>query len=209
MDLAPEERFEFRRGEGSTLVIACGALGREIVQAIEINRLAGLDVTCLPAIWHNTPEKIPDGVREKIRAARGKYDRILIAYGDCGTGGLLDQLLAQEGVERIDGPHCYAFFTGNAVFDATAMDEDLTAFYLTDYLTRQFDKLIWQHYHLDRPGMREMMFGNYTKIVYLAQTEDPALQAMAEAAAKRLQLAYEYRFTGYGELTPFLARGTR
>ncbi len=142
MELAPEDRFEFRRGEGSTLVIACGALGREIVEAIELNRIAGLDVTCLPAIWHNTPEKIPEGVREKIKAAQGKYDRILVAYGDCGTGGLLDQVLTEEGVERIEGPHCYAFFSGNAVFDKTAMDEDLTAFFLTDYLVRQFEALV-------------------------------------------------------------------
>ncbi len=118
-------------------------------------------------------------------------------------------MLTEEGVERIEGPHCYAFFSGNAAFDKTAMDEDLTAFFLTDYLTRQFDKLIWQHYRLDRPGMRDMMFGNYTKVVYLAQTDDPALQVMAEAAAKKLGLGYEYRFTGYGEVTPFLERGKR
>jgi hypothetical protein len=209
MDLAPDDRFEFRRGEGGTLVIACGALAREIVAAIELNRLTDLDVTCLPAIWHNTPEKIPDGVRDKIRAARGRYGRILVAYGDCGTGGLLDRVLDEEGVERIEGPHCYAFFSGNAAFDAKAMDEDLTAFYLTDYLARHFDRLIWQGFHLDRPGMRDTMFGNYTKVVYLAQVEDPALKALAEAAARKLGLAYEYRLTGYGELTPFLEHGKR
>jgi hypothetical protein len=204
MDVQPDDRFEFRRGQGSTLIIACGALAREIVQVIEINRLARLDVVCLPAIWHNTPEKIPEGIREKIQAARGKYDRVLVAYGDCGTSGLLDQVLAEEGAERIEGPHCYSFFAGNAAFAASAEDDDLTAFYLTDYLARHFEKLIWEHYRLDRSGMRDLMFGNYTKVVYLAQTKDPALAALAEAAAKKLGLAYEHRYTGYGDLAPFL-----
>ncbi len=209
MDVQPDDRFEFRRGEGSTLIIACGALAREIVMLIEANRLERLDVVCLPAIWHNTPEKIPDGIREKVRAARGKYERILVAYGDCGTGGKLDEVLAEEGVERIEGPHCYSFFAGNAAFAARAEDDDLTAFYLTDYLARFFDKLIWQHYQLDRPGMRDLMFGNYTKVVYLAQTDDLALDAMAEAAAAKLGLAYERRLTGYGDLAPFLERAGR
>lgn len=204
MQLDPHDTFEFRRAEGGTLLIACGALAREIVDLIELNRLKDFDVQCLPAIWHNTPERIPGGVRERIREARGRYARILVAYGDCGTGGLIDQVLAEEGVERIEGPHCYAFFAGNAAFAARAEDEDLTAFYLTDYLARHFDKLIWQHYSLDRPGMREMMFGNYTKIVYLAQTEDAALDAKARAVAERLGLAYERRLTGYGDLAGFM-----
>jgi len=91
-----------------TLVIACGALAREFLAVKEANGWSHLDVTCLPAIWHNTPQKIPEGVRRKIRAARGNYEEILCLYGDCGTGGLLDRVLEEEGVERIDGDHCYA-----------------------------------------------------------------------------------------------------
>jgi hypothetical protein len=204
MDLKPDDTYDFRRGQGRVLLIACGALAREIVDLIELNRWRHLDVACLPAIWHNTPEKIPDGVREKIRAARGRYERILVAYGDCGTGGLLDDMLKEEGVDRIEGPHCYSFFAGNAAFAARAEGEDLTAFYLTDYLARHFDKLIWEHYHLARPGMREMMFANYAKIVYLAQTDDPALDGKARAVAEKLGLAYERRLTGYGDLGRFM-----
>ncbi len=209
MNLQPDETYEFRRGQGSVLVIACGALAREIVALIELNGWSHLDVTCLPAIWHNTPEKIPEGVRDKIRAARGKYETILVAYGDCGTGGLLDTVLAAEGVERIEGPHCYSFFTGNVAFAARAEEEDLTAFFLTDYLARHFDKLIWDTYSLDRDGMRDMMFGHYTKVVYLAQREDEGLEAKARDAARKLGLAYERRLTGYGELATTLERQQR
>ena len=124
---------------------------------------------------------------------------IFVLYGDCGTGGELDKVLAEEGVERIDGPHCYAFFSGNAAF--AAAEDEITAFFLTDYLARHFDRLIWQGLGLDRhPELLPMYFGNYTKIVYLAQTRDEELAKGAMAAARRLGLDYEYRYVGYGEL---------
>jgi hypothetical protein len=188
-----------------TLLIACGALAREIVDLIRLNGWGHLTVTCLPAIWHNTPERIPEAVRAKVRAARAEYDRVLVLYGDCGTGGQLDEVLAQEGVERIDGPHCYAFYSGVAAFLREA-EADPTAFYLTDYLVRHFERLIVQGLGIDRhPELLSDYFGNYTKLIYLAQTEDEGLQARARAAAERLGLAYDYRFTGYGELGRFLA----
>ena len=209
MDLAPSDTFTFKRGKARVLLIACGALGREIVDLIEAHAWRDIDVQCLPAIWHNTPDKIPGGLREKIRAAKGQYERILVAYGDCGTGGGIDKVLAEEGgIERIEGPHCYAFFSGNAAFAARAEEEDMTAFYLTDYLARHFDKLIWSGLlGLDRhPELRDDYFRHYTKVIYLAQTKDPALETMAKAAAEKLGLAYEYRFTGYGELEAEMAR---
>ena len=123
-----------------------------------------------------------------------------IRLGDCGTGGLIDTMLAEEGVERIEGPHCYAFFSGNETFASTA-DEDVTAFFLTDYLARHFDKLIWEGLGMDRhPELLPLYFGNYTKIVFLAQTRNEELAKKAMEAAKRLGLAYEYRYTGYGEV---------
>jgi hypothetical protein len=198
--LKPSEELAFANGDGRVLLIACGALAREIVELIEKNRWTAFDVACLPAKWHNTPQYIPEGVREKIRANKGRYRNIFVLYGDCGTGGLLDRVLEEEGVERIAGPHCYAFFSGNEAFAAQAEDE-VTAFYLTDYLARHFDKLVWQGLGIaDHPELLEMYFGNYTKLVYLAQTRDPKLQMKARAAAARLGLEYEYRETGYGEL---------
>jgi len=187
-----------------TLIIACGALAREVLAVIEGQGLRDIAITCLPAGWHNTPAKIPEAVRAKIRDNRARYGRILVAYGDCGTGGLLDDVLREEGVERIAGPHCYQFFMGTAEFQALA-DAEPGCFFLTDYLARHFERLIIEGLGLDRhPELRDDYFGNYTKVVYLAQTEDPALQALARKAADRLGLAYEYRFAGYGELTQFM-----
>lgn len=205
VNLQPSDEFSFTPGKGEVLLIACGALGREIVDLIERNRWAAFDVQCLPAKWHNTPERIVPAVRAKIREARQRYKAMFVLYGDCGTGGLLDAMLAEEGVERIGGPHCYAFYSGNDAFAARSED-DVTVFYLTDYLARHFDKLIWAGLGMDRhPELLPMYFGNYTKIVYLAQTRDEDLAKKAMAAARKLGLGYEYRFTGYGELESDLA----
>ena len=206
MELAPADTYDFKRGQGSVLLIACGALGREIIQLIELNNWRHFDVTCLPAKWHNTPDLIPEGVRQKIREGKDKYDKIFVLYADCGTGGLLDKVLEEEGgVERIGGPHCYSFFSGNDLF-ASREDEDMRAFFLTDYLAQHFDMLIWEGFGIDRhPDMVEFVFGNYEKVVYLAQAPTDALKEKAKAAADKLGLAYEYRETGYGDLADFMA----
>lgn len=189
----------------STLVIACGALAREFMAVVELNGWRNLKITCLPASWHNRPEKIPEGVRRKIRAARGHYDRIVVLYADCGTGGVLDQVLAEEGIERIPGPHCYEFYAGAKAFQQM-MEAELGTFFLTDYMVRHFDRLILQGLGLDRrPELRDAYFGHYRKVVYLSQTEDPRLLAKARSAAERLDLAFEHRHTGYGGLESFLA----
>jgi hypothetical protein len=192
-----------------TLFIACGALAKEIIALTTQHGWEGrVDVTCLPAIWHNYPDRIPAGVRAKIRAGKRKYDRIFVLYGDCGTGGELDRVLEDEGVERIAGPHCYEFFTGSADF-AKLSDEEPGTFFLTDYLARHFDRLIWQGLGLDRhPELRDAYFGNYRRLVYLAQIDDPKLLIKAEAAAERLSLAFLHRRTGYGELATFMADKT-
>lgn len=188
-----------------TLVIACGALAREMIAVIRINKLDHLDVTCLPGIWHNTPEKIPGGVRAKIRAGKRKgYGEILCLYGDCGTGGMLDAVLAEEAVERIEGAHCYAFYAGLETFEAMH-EAEIGTFYLTDYLARHFDRLIIKGLGLDRfPELRDSYFGHYTRLVYLVQVADPALVAKAEGAAKALGLRLEVIETGFGAMAPFL-----
>lgn len=192
-------------GGGRVLVIACGALAREILAVLGANGLGHVDLACLPALLHNTPQFIPERLRERVRAARAQgYGRILVAYADCGTGGGIDKVCAEEGIERIAGPHCYAFFDGLESF-AEAAEREIGAFYLTDFLTRQFDTLVWKGLGLDRhPELRDTYFASYDRVVYLAQTENPALDSEAREAANRLELRYERRFTGYGELEPFL-----
>jgi hypothetical protein len=198
------ERFIAGRGGGRrVLIIACGALAREILM-LRDGPLGRFDVTCLPAKLHNQPARIPEAVRGKIRAHRAAYDEILCLYGDCGTGGELDRVLAEEGVARIAGPHCYAFYAGEAEFDAM-MEAEIGTFFLTDFLARHFDTLVWRGLGLDRfPQLRDDIFGHYRKLVYLAQTDDAEASAKAEAAAARIGLAYERRFTGLGGLSAFL-----
>ena len=194
------------RGEGKVLLIACGALAREIIALKSANGWAHLDLSCLPANLHLWPDRIPDAVEGAVRAARDRYAPIFVVYADCGTGGLLQARCAELGVGMIEGPHCYSFFEGNATFAAHA-ETEFTAFYLTDFLVRQFDAFVWRPMGLDRhPELRDAYFRHYDRLVYLAQTEDPDLAARAEAAAARLGLAYERRFTGYGDLA--VALGT-
>jgi hypothetical protein len=191
-------------GRGRVLVIGCGALAHEILALRRANGWTHLDLACLPAIWHNHPERIAPGVREAVTRHRESYDTILVAYADCGTGGALARTCAELGVEMIEGPHCYAFFEGLEAFEARA-GEEITAFYLTDFLARQFDAFVWRPLGLDRhPELIGAYFGNYEKLVYLAQTSDPALEARARDCAGRLGLAFERRETGYGDLARFL-----
>ncbi len=200
LELGPSDHFAIHVDNPHVLLIACGALAREIVDVIDCNKLQGFDIQCLPAKWHNTPQFIVPALREKIRSNRNAYKSIFVLYGDCGTGGQLDAMLLEEGVERINGPHCYSFYSGNAAFAARG-DEDMRCFFLTDYLARHFDKLMWQGLGLDKhPELRDDYFQHYEKVVYLAQVRDADLERKAEAAAVKLGLAYEYRFTGYGEL---------
>ncbi len=187
-------------------VIACGAIAREIVDICDQHGLSHIDLTCLPAIWHIHPSKIAPGLREKIANAREEgYEKILIGYAECGTQGEVDKICAEEGIERIAGPHCYAFFSGLKAFSELG-DSDITAFYLTDLIARQFEAFIIEPMKFDKhPELIPMMFGNYQKLVYLAQTKDADLEKKAQWAADFLGLAYEYRFTGYGDLETFLA----
>ncbi len=204
MSAAPPRPDAPAGATGRTLLIACGALARETLAVVEANGLVGMDVTCVPASLHNRPQRIPEAVRAKVREHRAAYARILVLYGDCGTGGELDRVLTEEGVTRIAGPHCYAFYAGEAVFEALA-DAEPGTFYLTDFLVRQFETLVIEGLGLDRhPELLPMYFGNYRRLVYLAQTEDPELRRAAQAAAARLGLAYEHRFTGLSGLAAFL-----
>ncbi|MFK7876657.1 MAG: DUF1638 domain-containing protein [Paracoccaceae bacterium] len=187
-------------GRGRLLLIACGALAREILDLIKVNGWSHMDLTCLPAKLHLYPEQITDSVRAAVHKHRATYDQIFIAYADCGTGGLLKTACDEMGVEMIEGPHCYSFFEGNQEFTRRSSDE-FTAFYLTDFLVRQFDAFVWKPMGLDRhPELRDMLFGNYEKLVYQAQTDDADLTDKAKECADRLGLKFERRFTGYGDL---------
>lgn len=191
--------------QGKVLLIACGALAREIIDLKAANHWTHLDLTCLPAKYHLYPEKITQAVREAVTKHAADYGQIFVVYADCGTGGLLEAACAEMGVEMIAGPHCYAFFEGNDRF-AEQSETEITTFYLTDFLVRQFEAFVIKPMGLDRhPELRDMYFGNYEKLVYQAQTDDPALTEKARACAETLGLSFERRFTGYGDLEVSLA----
>ena len=222
------------------LIIACGALARELLAINELNGLHNVTIECLPASLHNRPKEIPELVRERIHRARNvhdvsdtsltrtsptdaqmmddelsigatnsSFDEILVGYADCGTGGLLEKVCAEEGVEMLAGAHCYQFFATAAGFEQL-QDHALGSFYLTDFLARNFERLVWQGFGIEQhPELRDMYFGNYTRLVYLEQTNDPKALACAHDAAKRLRLELHVEPTGYGELESAVVEFTR
>jgi len=194
------------RPEGATptvLVIGCGALARELLEVVARNHLANIRVECLPAILHNTPDRIPAAVRARLETA-GEYDTVFVAYGDCGTGGRLDSVLDEFGVHRLSGAHCYQFFAGGPDW-ALMHEAEPGTLYLPDFLARHFDRIVWRGLGLDRwPALRDDYFGHYRRVVFLAQTDDPDLARQAREAARRIGLAYERHPVGYGELEPAL-----
>ena len=188
-----------------TLVIACGALAREIAALTRANGWTALEVRCLPAELHNRPERIAPAVRETIAANRGQYAQMFVAYADCGTRGELDQVLREEGIERLPGAHCYEFFATAPVF-AQLAEAELGTFYLTDFLLRHFERLVVGPLGLDRhPELVGEYFRNYRKLVYLSQAPRPGALEAAQRIAQRFGFAFEHRSTGYGELGTRLA----
>lgn len=185
---------------GRILLIACGAIAREVLAVTRANGWSHIDLTCLPAILHNHPERIPPAIEQAVTKHRDQYAQIFVLYADCGTGGKLFDICKKLGVEMLDGPHCYSFFEGNVDFADRSKDE-FTAFYLTDFLVRQFDAFVWKPLGLDRhPELRDTYFEHYEKLVYQAQSQDGELDQKAQECAARLGLKYERRFTGYGDL---------
>lgn len=191
------------------LVIACGALAHEVIALKRANRWDALEVRCLPAELHNRPERIPAAVRALIRSSRCHYRAIFVAYADCGTGGALDAVLAEEGVERIAGAHCYEFFATSPVF-AELAESEIGTFYLTDFLLRHFERLVIRGLGLDRhPELFASYFGHYRKLVYLAQALEPGAVERARAIAQRMGLSFEMRETGYGTLATSLTAAVK
>ena len=192
-------------GPPRVVIIGCGALARELLALTR--DVPGVKVLAIDAQLHMRPDRIADAVDARIHEARAAYGadvRLFVAYADCGTGGTLDAVLAREGVERIAGAHCYEFYAGSSAF-AALQDEELGTFYLTDFLARQFDSIVYAGLGLDvHPELRDVYFEHYRRLVYLAQTDDPALTARARAAAETLGLDFERRFTGLGELAPVI-----
>ena len=193
------------REPGRVLVIGCGALANELVALTRRSGFSGIDVTCLPASLHMRPAEIPAAVERKVRERGAGYQTVFVAYADCGTGGRLDQVLEGTGIERIPGAHCYEFYAGSTEFERL-FEEEPGSFYLTDFLARNFERLVIGGLGLDRhPELLPAYFGNYRRVVFLSQTPDPATLAAARAAADRLGLEFHHHPTGFGGLGAAIA----
>jgi hypothetical protein len=204
--LRPDEERVFEAERPEVLVLACGAIAREVLAVIELNGWTHVTVRCLPAKLHSRPEKIAPAVDAKLTELAASYERVFVAYADCGTGGELDKVLERHDVERLPGAHCYGFLTGNDAWQELH-DAEPATFYLTDFLARHFDAIVIRGLGLGRhPELLPQYFGNYRRLLYLAQTEDEDLRARAQAAAEKLGLEYAERRTGYGDLVPSLTR---
>ena len=187
------------------LVLACGALAREVVAVVRANGWEHVDVRCLPAKLHVTPDRIPAAVDEALAELDGGYDRVFVGYADCGTVGALDGVLERHGAARLPGAHCYAVYAGLDEWDAI-QDEEPGTYYLTDFLVRHFDSLVVRPLGLDRhPELRDDYFHNYRRVLYLSQADDPELLGAARACADRIGLPFEHRPTGYGLVEGSLA----
>ncbi|MGB1255550.1 MAG: DUF1638 domain-containing protein [Thiolinea sp.] len=202
-DITSDVAYKFTRNTGGVLIIACGALAGEIVAVIEHNQLRHIDLQCLPARYHHRPALIPPALDGILATKQHDYEKIYVAYGDCGTAGGIDRVLEKYQAERIHGPHCFAFFEGAERFAQN--EDDITSFFLTDFFCQHFERFMWQELGLDRDdSMVEFVFGNYRKLVYIAQTRQPELKQKAVAIAQRLQLEFEYRYRGYSDLGQFV-----
>jgi hypothetical protein len=183
-----------------TLILGCGALAREFVDVIRVNRLPNVTVDCLPAVLHHRPALIADALTQRL--TDNTYDRVLIGYGDCGTAGAIDEVCRRFGATRLPGAHCFEFFAGAGSY-AALQEAELGTFYLTDFFARHFDMFVMDTLGItEHPELQELYFGNYRRVVYLSQLDDSDLLARAEAAADRLGLNFEHRPVGYGELEP-------
>jgi len=190
--------------QDKVLVIACGAIARELVHIRKLNQWDHIEFQCLPPELHNHPDQIPLEVKAKIESQASLYKKIFVAYADCGTGGALDKVLDNYGIERIPGAHCYEFFTGREQFQTLAEAEP-GSFYLTDFLTRHFERLVIKGLGIDRlPHLKSIYFNNYKRLVYLAQSDSEELRAMARQHAATLELNYEYHNCGSRPLSDAL-----
>jgi len=188
-------------------IIACGALANELIALKSVNAWSQMNISCIPAKYHNTPALIPGAVEAKINQIMKKNNgKIFVAYGDCGTAGRLDSVLSKYDIERLPGAHCYQFFAGQKAFE-DIQEEEIGTFYVTDFLVQQFDSYVWKSLGLDKhPELKEMYFGNYKRLVFLAQTDNQSLTQLAERCAERLGLKFERLFTGYGDMESKLKR---
>ena len=182
------------------LIIGCGAIAHEVKEIIRLNNWDNIRLQCLNADLHNTPKILPKKIKEAIDSNINDYSKIFLAYADCGTGGLIDLILKDYDIERLDGAHCYEFYSGSSVFKELS-EKEIGTFYLTDFLVKNFDRLVIDGLGIQKyPSLKEDYFKNYKNVVYLAQKQDNVLESKARECADYLNLEFSTLFTGLNNL---------
>ena len=190
------------------LIIGCGAIAHEVREIIELNNWDNVRLQCLNADLHNTPKILPKKIKEAIDTNLNDYSKIFLAYADCGTGGLIDLILKDYDIERLDGAHCYEFYSGSSVFKELS-EKEIGTFYLTDFLVKNFDRLVIDGLGIQKyPALKEEYFKNYKNVVYLAQKQDNVLEYKARECADYLNLEFCALFTGLNNLENQLNKAT-
>ena len=191
------------------LIIGCGAIAHEVREIIELNNWDNVRLQCLNADLHNTPKILPAKIKESIDSNINDYSKIFLAYADCGTGGLIDLILKDYDIERLDGAHCYEFYSGSSVFEELS-EKEIGTFYLTDFLVKNFDRLVVDGLGIQKyPALKEEYFKNYKNVVYLAQKQDNVLESKARECADYLNLEFSTLFTGLNNLENQLSKAMK
>ena len=191
------------------LIIGCGAIAHEVREIIELNNWDNVRLQCLNADLHNTPKILPAKIKESIDSNINDYSKIFLAYADCGTGGLIDLILKDYDIERLDGAHCYEFYSGSSVFEELS-EKEIGTFYLTDFLVKNFDRLVIDGLGIQKyPALKEDYFKNYKNVVYLAQKQDNVLESKARECADFLNLEFSALFTGLNNLENQLSKAMK
>ena len=191
------------------LIIGCGAIAHEVREIIELNNWDNVRLQCLNADLHNTPKILPKKIKEAIDTNLNDYSKIFLAYADCGTGGLIDLILKDYDIERLDGAHCYEFYSGSSVFEQLS-EKEIGTFYLTDFLVKNFDRLVVDGLGIQKyPALKEEYFKNYKNVVYLAQKQDNILESKARECADYLNLEFSALFTGLNNLENQLSKAMK
>ena len=191
------------------LIIGCGALAHEVREIIKLNDWDNVRLQCLNADLHNTPKILPAKIKESIDSNINDYSKIFLAYADCGTGGLIDLILKDYDIERLDGAHCYEFYSGSSVFEELS-EKEIGTFYLTDFLVKNFDRLVIDGLGIQKyPALKEDYFKNYKNVVYLAQKQDNVLELKARECADYLNLEFSALFTGLNNLENQLSKAMK
>ena len=191
------------------LIIGCGAIAHEVREIIKLNNWDNVRLQCLNADLHNTPKILPAKIKESIDSNINDYSKIFLAYADCGTGGLIDLILKDYDIERLDGAHCYEFYSGSSVFEELS-EKEIGTFYLTDFLVKNFDRLVVDGLGIQKyPALKEEYFKNYKNVVYLAQKQDNVLESKARECADYLNLEFSALFTGLNNLENQLSKAMK